>query len=428
MPSDLIRAYPLDEILVLPDRTRGDFPQSQADALRTSIEQIGLLHPIRVKPTGELVSGERRLRAVRELGRVLFSGVWYEGTIPAILTAELTEDEALEEELHENIYRLDLTWQRQVSGMARLHAMRVASNASQTLEQTAAETSRDTRFVSDSVVIADHLSDPDIANARTVKEARKRVVEKAERVVLAELARRTAAMGGQEPSDKFRLTQGDCVEVLSLLPAFSFDVCLTDPPYGINADSQNKVATNAEAVSRGGTRTMHQYEDSAENFLLNLDSWASAITAVMKESAHLFWFLEIKYFPDVQDCLESLGWRVYDRPLIWAKGTWILGNAMLWPARSYESILFATRGNRPLQGAAHSDIIQIPVERDKIHAAQKPVELYRELLSWSVLPGDNVLDPFCGSGTIFPAAKQLMCRATGIDLDISLARDRMAQL
>jgi DNA modification methylase len=63
------------------------------------------------------------------------------------------------------------------------------------------------------------------------------------------------------------------------------------------------------------------------------------------------------------------------------------------------------------------DVLDFPADTNLGHAAQKPVALYRELLSRSCLPGQLVLDPFCGSGPIFPAAHELKVRATGIELD-----------
>jgi site-specific DNA-methyltransferase (adenine-specific) len=51
------------------------------------------------------------------------------------------------------------------------------------------------------------------------------------------------------------------------------------------------------------------------------------------------------------------------------------------------------------------------------HGAQKPVELFRNLLARSCRPGDTVLDPFAGSGTIFPAAHDLKVLATGIEME-----------
>jgi N6-adenosine-specific RNA methylase IME4 len=48
-------------------RHRADF--GDIDALARSIESIGLLHPIVIRPDGRLVAGARRLRAFKQLGR-----------------------------------------------------------------------------------------------------------------------------------------------------------------------------------------------------------------------------------------------------------------------------------------------------------------------------------------------------------------------
>jgi hypothetical protein len=51
-------------------RVRGRFRKNLGDtnSLAASIEEVGLLHPIVVRPDGRLIAGERRLAACRELG------------------------------------------------------------------------------------------------------------------------------------------------------------------------------------------------------------------------------------------------------------------------------------------------------------------------------------------------------------------------
>ena len=63
------------------------------------------------------------------------------------------------------------------------------------------------------------------------------------------------------------------------------------------------------------------------------------------------------------------------------------------------------------------DVLSHKAVRQPRHAAEKPVEVYVDLLSRSALPGDHCLDMFMGSGVIFPAANRLKLRATGIEKD-----------
>ena len=63
------------------------------------------------------------------------------------------------------------------------------------------------------------------------------------------------------------------------------------------------------------------------------------------------------------------------------------------------------------------DYVEARADAQLNHPAQKPVGLLSGLLARSVTAGQRVLDPFAGTGGIFPAAHSLLCSATGIELD-----------
>lgn len=87
------------EDIKVSNRRREDF--GDIEGLAESISRFGLLHPITLDGDNNLVAGERRLRACRDLLG------WKE--IDARLYSELTEDERREIELEENTRRKDLT-------------------------------------------------------------------------------------------------------------------------------------------------------------------------------------------------------------------------------------------------------------------------------------------------------------------------------
>ena len=65
------------------------------------------------------------------------------------------------------------------------------------------------------------------------------------------------------------------------------------------------------------------------------------------------------------------------------------------------------------------------------YPTQKPIALLERIIQTTTMPGDLVLDPFCGSGTALVAAAKLGRRAIGIDTsDVAgrVARDRMANI
>ena len=86
-----------------PDQPRSDFDPAAIDELAGSIEAVGLLQPIVVRARDEryvLVAGERRLRAVKQLG-------WDD--IAAVIRDETDEATNLTEALVENLQREDLS-------------------------------------------------------------------------------------------------------------------------------------------------------------------------------------------------------------------------------------------------------------------------------------------------------------------------------
>ncbi|MBI4801497.1 MAG: site-specific DNA-methyltransferase [Elusimicrobia bacterium] len=63
------------------------------------------------------------------------------------------------------------------------------------------------------------------------------------------------------------------------------------------------------------------------------------------------------------------------------------------------------------------------------HVAQKPVRLLRALIELTTLPGQIVLDPFCGSGSTLVAAKSAGREYMGFEIDyeaVKVAKERLA--
>ena len=105
----------VDSIVPNAYQPRQEFDSKALDELAASIQQSGLVQPIVVRSTGnpaswELVAGERRLRAMKQLG-------WVD--VPA-LVMEVGDREAAELALVENVHREDLNPVERAQGLARL--------------------------------------------------------------------------------------------------------------------------------------------------------------------------------------------------------------------------------------------------------------------------------------------------------------------
>lgn len=104
---------PLEEISRNPFQPRREFNESEIKDLARSIEMYGVLQPIVVRKAREgyqLIAGERRYRACRMLGY---------SAIPAILQ-EMSDKQAAEVSLIENLQRKDLNYLEEAGAYAQL--------------------------------------------------------------------------------------------------------------------------------------------------------------------------------------------------------------------------------------------------------------------------------------------------------------------
>lgn len=409
---------PLSSISIPDNRQRREFLPEQINELAESIRIHGLYHPIVVAPAADgyrLVAGERRFRAISSLealdiGFVCGSESCPPGSAPVTLLTELDQLTLREIELEENTVRVDLTWAERAAAIAALHELREEQSLNQVSASvhTVADTAREvfgytgagTTQVLESIALTKAIADdPELKKAKSHSEAVKLLKKKSE-------AARRQALGASAAPSHHTILQGDSRELLTTLPSSSFACIITDPPYGVEANSFGSQAT-----------TEHTYLDSRDYALSCYRALAIESFRVATEQAHAYVFCTIELFPELSLQFSLAGWSVWPRPLIWAKGNGMLPKPEYGPRYTYETILFASKGNKPvIRQGAHDVLFHAPAQ-DKIHAAEKPVALYSDLLGRSCYPGDAVLDPFAGSGVVFLAAEAAKLSATGIELD-----------
>lgn len=420
----------IDDVVVEEARIRRHFDPAAITELADSIAARGLIHAPVIRIVGVdpiLIAGERRFRAIKELyaaGRTFtYNGKAVgKGLLPYTTLADLPASEVLAIELEENIIRRDISWQERVEAQRRLHELRVSENPEHTIADTAAiivggaPTPQETFQTRVNVLLADHLDDPDISKAKNEREATQIARRKLESLLVSELAARTSV-----DASAHSLLEGSCLTLLPTLPPASVDCMVTDPPYGIDAHTFTKQSNAVDGAE-------HTYDDSFDNAAMIVRAIANA--ECMKPDAHIWMFMDVRHFNAWTALFQQAGWYVWPHPIVWDKGGVgaLLGNAN-GPRHTYETILFAQRGSRRIS-KVFPDVLRVRADLQKDHAAQKPVELYQQLLELSCIAGETVLDPCCGSGTIFPAANAAKMKAIGMELDpahVARAKLRMEE-
>lgn len=413
------------DIVITTDRQRKVFDPMKIQEMSNGIQAKGLLHAPVMRRQGDkivLVAGETRIRAIDNLwmlgGQLRFNGELIpEGFIPYVTLGELTELEAQEAELEENIRRTDLTWQESSAALQKLHSIRSARAQAEGRIHTIADTAVEIKGRSEGsyqesvrkeLIVAKHLSNPEVAKAKTVDEAFK-VLKKQE--AQQQNIARAQAVGTTFTAQVHKAFNVNCLEWMAGCDPESFDVILTDPPYGMGAD------TFGDGGDGRLTNNEHHYKDDIDTWRTLMAAWCPLSYRVAKPQAHAYVFCDIDNFHELKGMMQKAGWYVFRTPFVCTKpGSGRVPLPFEGPRRQYEILLYAIKGKKPIT-AIYPDVLSSTADANMTHGAQKPVELFEQLLLRSVRPGDMVLDSFAGSGTIIPAAHRFKCKAVALELN-----------
>jgi site-specific DNA-methyltransferase (adenine-specific) len=210
----------------------------------------------------------------------------------------------------------------------------------------------------------------------------------------------------------FELFTQDAVQWLQSLPAASADLLITDPAYE-SLEKHRAIGTT--------TRLKHSKASSNDWFTIFPNARFGELFReayrVLKPDTHFYLFCDAETMFVAKPEAEQAGFRFW-KPLVWDKCT--IGMGYHYRAR-YEFVLFFEKGKRRLNDLAVPDIIAIPRIRGG-YPAEKPPEVSDVLIRQSSSPGDIVIDPFMGSGSVGVAAARVGRRFLGNDLNPEAVR------
>lgn len=410
------------------DRFRRKMDAAALADLKNSILGSGLYHaPMirydRVNERWALVTGERRLASILSIhaeNLVFFydGKAFAPGEAPFVTLSDPSEENIVVAEAEENLMREDFSWIDRAQALAKIHEVRTSTNPQQRLIDTAEEIVKSTgsakssaaisKEISQARIVAKHLDDPEIAKSRNASEAYAKILRRDEERINVELHTRAQA---DVTTIRCELVHASAIDFMPTVAAGLVDLILTDPPYGIGANS-------AGFRSRG--EKAHEYDDSpkaAEAILqaILIDGWR-----ITKTRANLFIFTDIDRWEFLKGAASRMGWSPFRTPIIWNKS--MMEGMNPWgangPLRVSEIIFYATKGQRGLL-KSFPDVLFHPRVRDenKVFAAQKPHSLLRQLIEASTIVGDTVFDPCAGSGAHLRSARLLGRASLGCELN-----------
>ena len=188
---------------------------------------------------------------------------------------------------------------------------------------------------------------------------------------------------------------------------------ITDPPYGV-AYVENKKGfaelgvENEKVIANDHLQSEDEYEVFTKKYL-------SAVIPYLEEHNACYIFNSDLMFSSLRLGMKNAGFY-YSQMLIWMKNQPVMSRKDY--LSMYELIAYGWFGKHKTERSKSKNIIVHPKpSRSKLHPTQKPIGLLRKIIPDNTSIGNNVYDPFLGSGSIAIACEHLGRRCIGIELD-----------
>jgi len=211
-----------------------------------------------------------------------------------------------------------------------------------------------------------------------------------------------------------RIYNMDCIEGMEQIADSSIDLIITDPPYTtptITAFGREKVRNVADlSIQETYVKTLKR-----------------EFERILKPDAPIFMFCDDNYYPSIFRAFYN--WN-NTQMLTWDKGRIGMGKPF---RKRHELIFYANRQSidyHRTEGITHYPTVlnYKPVGSEKVHGAQKPVDLIADLIKGFSVEGSVVLDCFMGSGTTAVAASKTGRQYIGFELNeeyVEIANKRL---
>ncbi len=203
---------------------------------------------------------------------------------------------------------------------------------------------------------------------------------------------------------------GDAVELIKDIPDKSIDLILFDPPFGVDFHKQNRLD---EYLSVYG-----DMEDDVKSILKLVNEVASHFSRILKDDGHCYIFFATRFY------FKCDLYKVYQKYLniapywlFWVKDTAYNPQPYNQFALNYEPILYCYKDKpRKFNKASYAVLKYTKLDAgNKDHPAEKPIELYKDLIEVSTIENEVILDPMMGSGASLVAGKQMGRKVIGFE-------------
>lgn len=210
------------------------------------------------------------------------------------------------------------------------------------------------------------------------------------------------------------LFQGDCLDIMPLIPDNSVDCFVSDVPYklvqgGVTGKLSAKITGVALNFENKNTKNGNGNFNHNE---IKFSEWLPNVFRILKDKSHCYIMVNDRNLQELLNEATKCKFKLLN-VLVWNKN-----NAMPnhWYMKNAEFIIMLRKnGAKYINNQGEKQIIQIDNVRKKQHPTEKPTDLMKILIGNSTNENDVVLDSFMGTGATCLAAKELNRKYIGIE-------------
>ena len=385
-----IQNLPIDRLIPYARNPRKN--DAAVDRMCASIREFGFKIPVLARSDGSVVDGHLRLKAARKLGIA---------EVPVILCDEWTDAQVKAFRLLVNRSVMWAQWDEELLAL-------------ELQELNAAEFDLDlTGFNPGEIDGLLALPDEERADATPP------------------IPQNSASRSGDLwLCGKHRVLCGDATraeDVERLLGDRKPVLMVTDPPYGIELDSEWRDRAGLNGCGAAESSYMKKRTTGHTETTISGDTradWSEAFELVPSLSIAYVWHASV-FTREVLNGLERIGF-MYPQQIVWNKGRTVLTRTHYWYqhepcwyVRKPKAAWFGKAGeNSTIWDSPSPKFIMGGSGEEKYdHPTQKPVDLMRRPIQNHLKRGELVYEPFLGSGTTLAAAELTERVCCGIELD-----------
>jgi site-specific DNA-methyltransferase (adenine-specific) len=403
----------------------------ELDDLATSMEEVGLIHPVIVDENNNLIAGRRRLAAAVKLG-------WEEircdvVNIKAIVKAERDENvqrksftptemvaivEAIEDRAVEQAKKRQLVGKGADDSGGRGKKRNLTSNCgkvSKKREPTSKSKAAAAVGVSANtlakaqMVVAAAEEEPDKYREIVDEMDKTGKIHAASVAVKKQKAAEAIAVAAVElpPNLQHLIYHADN---MSMIEDGSVDLICTDPPYNISRERIVEFIDRKDMSDDFGE--WDKYEQST--YIKLTRRWAREFYRILRDGGSVYVFCAEQYVSYFRESLIKAGFK-FKNVLVWH-----ITNPK---PRPVHTSWIAACDKHTFNWTAHNEMhnlieTSICMGNERYdHPTQKPELLIEKLIEVSSNPGDLIADGFAGTGTVAAVAQKLDRASVSIEVD-----------